>query len=107
MIIDELIEELSSWSPEGDYSKTCDTIKCGRSDKELRKVAVSMFATPDLIRAVAEWGAELLIVHSPPSTAITTNASKATRHQGQDGAAERSGLTLYRYHDHPHCRPWT
>ena len=66
MNIRSLMDELFRWCEDGgphDYSATCDTLKAGDPGTELRKVAVAMFATPDLIREAHAWGAELLIVH--------------------------------------------
>ena len=59
----ELINELidGAITPE----RTCDTVKAGDAEKEIKKVAVSMFATVDIIRQVTEWGADMLIVHEP------------------------------------------
>ncbi|MFQ9148313.1 MAG: hypothetical protein ACLR5G_08605 [Eubacteriales bacterium] len=34
----------------GRLEKTCDTIKSGSPDAEVTKIAVSMFATPDVVR---------------------------------------------------------
>ena len=61
----EIMEALFATAPEGDYSKSCDTLKAGDPNRETGKVAVSMFATPDVVREAAAWGAELLIVHEP------------------------------------------
>ena len=68
MNIQSLMNELFRWCADGaphDYSGTCDTLKTGNPETEVHKVAVSMFATPAVIRAAHEWGAELLIVHEP------------------------------------------
>ena len=68
MNIQTLLNELFRWCADGaphDYSGTCDTLKTGNPETEVHKVAVSMFATPAVIRAAHEWGAELLIVHEP------------------------------------------
>ena len=64
----ELMNRLFEWcndNGEKDYSKTCDTLKCGDPEKEIRKVAVAMAASVDLIREAHRWGADLLIVHEP------------------------------------------
>ncbi len=45
--------------------RTCDTIKYGSAERDASKVAVTMFPTPDVIRAAADWGAELLVAHEP------------------------------------------
>lgn len=52
-------------SDEKDFSHSCDTLKAGNPYVETHKVAVSMFATPEVVREAKEWGAQLLIVHEP------------------------------------------
>ena len=63
MIAKELINALNEGSPTPE--KTCDTIKYGDEQKELKRVAVCMIGTADVIRAAHEWGADMLIVHEP------------------------------------------
>ena len=84
---------------------TCDTIKAGSPDKELHKVAVTMFATVDTVRRAKEWGADMLIVHEPTYydhmevVKEETPVIKAKRE-----LIEGSGITVYRYHDRMHHR---
>ena len=59
----ELINELNKGGSAGEI--TCDTIKSGSPDTELKKVAVTMFATVDTVKAVKEWGADMMVVHEP------------------------------------------
>ncbi len=99
----ELIKELneSARTPE----RTCDTVKAGDPEKEIRKVAVSMFATVDIVREVKAWGADMLIVHEPTYydhmevVAEETPVTLAKR-----ALIEESGLVIYRYHDNMHFR---
>ena len=108
MNIQELMNELFLWCKDGgphDYSKSCDTLKTGNPETELTKVAVSMFATPEIIREVSVWGAEFLIVHEPtfydhydrriPDDPVT---------QAKADLLSASGLAIWRYHDHPHVK---
>ena len=83
---------------------TCDTVKCGDPEKEVHKIAVTMFATPDVIRKATEFGAEMLIVHEPTyydhmDVFKATPVSVAKRE-----LIEKSGLLIYRYHDNMHYR---
>ncbi len=85
--------------------RTCDTVKYGSAEHDATKVAVTMFPTPDVIRAAADWGSELLITHEP--TAFDRVAGeKVMEHDAVSTAKERlileKGLTVYRFHDHPH-----
>ncbi|MBO5845248.1 MAG: Nif3-like dinuclear metal center hexameric protein [Clostridia bacterium] len=103
MLAKELIAKLTEGAitPE----RTCDTIKAGEEERELHKVAVTMFATVDILKEVSAWGADMLIVHEPTyydhmdvmSDTPVTNAKKEL--------IEKSGLVIYRFHDHAHFRP--
>ena len=83
---------------------TCDTVKAGDGKREVKKLALAMFATVDVIRAVKEWGADMLIVHEPTyydhmdvfgADAVTTEKKKLL---------DESGITVFRYHDCMHYR---
>ncbi len=96
------------------YTKTCDCLKWGNDEQEVRKIAIAMFATPEVIRQAADWGANLLIVHEPvfqdhwdnpeeldKKTGIQAQVIKAKRK-----LIENCGVAVYRFHDHPHyCVP--
>lgn len=98
----ELIKELNegSFAPE----ITCDTVKAGDDERELKKVGVTMFATVDVIRQAMKWGADMLIVHEPTyydhmDVIEETPVTKAKRE-----LIEQSGIVIYRYHDNMHYR---
>lgn len=100
----DVMNEVFSWAP-GEYVQTCDTIKAGSPDTEVSRVAVCCFPAPQVIREAAEWGAQLLITHEPLyhdhwDGEPTTPVGKAKR-----ALIEQTGLTVYRYHDHPHAAP--
>jgi len=94
------------------YEQTCDTLKAGDPEQELKKVAVSMFATPEIIRKVSEWGANLLIVHEPYFYEHYDDLSKLEEFpqpqqmliKAKLELIRKAGLTIYRFHDHPHRR---
>lgn len=99
----ELMEELFALSDaDRDYSHTCDTCKAGDPDKEIGKVAVAMFPTVDVVRAAAEWGADLLIVHEPTYFNHMDDHSDDKIEMEKRALIESTGMTIYRYHDHPH-----
>lgn len=98
----EIMNELFALAKEGDYSTTCDTCKAGNPEIEVAKVAVSMFATPDVVRQAKAWGAQLLIVHEPTYYNHYDRHSDEKIEKEKRRLIEESGLTLYRYHDHPH-----
>ncbi len=99
----ELIKELctGAFTPE----VTCDTIKAGDGERELKRVGVTMFATVDVVRRALELGIDMLIVHEPtyydhmdkdiPDTSVTRAKRKLI---------EDSGIVIWRYHDNMHYR---
>ena len=99
----EIMNELFGLANEEDYTDTCDTCKAGDPEKEVEKVAVTMFATPDVVREAAAWGAGLLIVHEPTYYKHMDEHSEETVENAKRKLIEASGITIYRYHDHPHC----
>ena len=60
----ELMEHLYGKSGQK-LTQTCDTIKIGDAECEIKKVAVCCLATVDVIKQAAAWGADLLITHEP------------------------------------------
>lgn len=103
MKANELIKDLcvGAFAPE----VTCDTIKAGDGERELRRVGVTMFATVDVVRRAKEMGIDMLIVHEPtyydhmdtdiPKTAVTVAKKQLI---------EDSGIVIWRYHDNMHYR---
>lgn len=98
----EIMDILFSWARVKDMEKTCDTCKAGDPEQEVSKVAVSMFATPDVVRRAKAWGAQLLIVHEPTYYNHWDQHSEEPMECEKRKLIEDSGLTVYRYHDHPH-----
>ena len=99
----EIMEDLFSLSGPLFSDRTCDTIKAGDPNTEVTKVAVSMFATVDIVRQAKDWGAELLIVHEPTYYNHWDDHSDDYFEAEKRRLIEASGLTIYRFHDHPHC----
>jgi len=99
----DLINEIS----EGGYadSVTCDTVKAGSPEKEIKRVGVTMFATVDTVRRAMEWGADMLIVHEPTyydHMEVIKNETPVIKAKRE--LIEKSGMTVYRYHDRMHHR---
>ena len=101
-----LMEALFSLS-EQRVPDTVDTLKAGSPDKEVRKVATCFIATAQVIRQAAAWGADLIITHEPT---FYEHRDDVTGLQDDPviGAKktllQQSGMTVYRYHDHAHCK---
>ena len=102
MLAKELIAKLieGATTPE----RTCDTVKSGGEDRELHKVAVTMFATVDLVKEVSEWGADMLIVHEPTYYDHMDVITDTPVTLAKKELIEKSGLVIYRFHDHAHFR---
>ena len=98
----EFMEELFSLASDKRLTETCDTKKVGDENKEVKKVAVSMFATIPVVKAAKEWGADLLVVHEPTFYNHMDNESDEKIESLKRKYIEDSGLVLYRYHDYPH-----
>lgn len=104
MKIIDLIDDLKTWNVLPiDETKTCDTVKTGSTDKEVRKVAIAMFGTIDVIRQVKEWGADFLIVHEPLYYDHMDYLEDFTIVSDKQRVIEESGLTIFRYHDYVHA----
>lgn len=104
----ELTEELKAMAAHPvDEAKTCDTFKSGDPDAELTKVAVSMFATPEVVREAAAWGADLLIVHEPTYyNHFDTDKNDFFPASGKEKLIRDTGIAVFRFHDHAHaCEP--
>lgn len=101
MKVKELIEELQRVAPTPE--KTCDTVKAGDPEKELCRVAVSMFATVEVIRAAKEWGADMLLVHEPTYYDHMDVFKENRVTLAKRALIEESGMVIYRYHDHMHA----
>ncbi len=99
----ELIEELKNGAFELN-GRTCDTVKAGKPEKEIGKVAISMFATVDIIKQVKEWGADMLIVHEPTYYDHFEEMLSNPVTEAKKKLIEDSGIVLFRYHDFMHHR---
>ncbi|MBR2987917.1 MAG: Nif3-like dinuclear metal center hexameric protein [Clostridia bacterium] len=83
---------------------TCDTLKAGDPDKVIRKVGITMFATVEVIKAAAEWGADMLITHEPTYYNHHDQPMDDPVYHKKRALLEESGMTVYRYHDGMHFR---
>lgn len=102
MTAKEIMKFMFDYAECGDVSGTCDTLKAGDPEVQVNKVAVSMFATPEVVKKVSEWGAQLLIVHEPTYYNHWDEHSDDAIEAEKRALIEKSGLVIYRYHDHPH-----
>ncbi len=102
MKVNEIMYELFALAGEVEIKNTCDTCKAGDPEAEVKRVAVTMFPTPDVVRSAKEWGADLLIVHEPAYYNHMDNHSDDKIECEKRRLIEESGMTVFRFHDHPH-----
>ena len=98
----ELMNEIYNAVPRSE--NTCDTLKCGSADKEIKKAAVCCIASVEVIRDAAEWGADMIITHEPTvfdHMDIIDIEDEITRKKLQ--LIEEAGMTVYRFHDGMHA----
>lgn len=98
----EIMQSLFSLSDDVDFSNTCDTCKAGDPNVDVSKVAVTMFPTPYTVMDAKNWGAQLLIVHEPAYYNHLDEHSQDRLEVEKRKLIEESGLTVIRFHDHPH-----
>lgn len=98
----ELIEEINKNGYAGE--NTCDTLKAGDAQKEIKKVGVTMFATVETVRSAMEWGADMLIVHEPTYYEHMEKYIPCEVVDKKKALIDGSGMVVYRYHDHMHNR---
>lgn len=98
----EIVKWLNSFSFRNDFVKTCDTFKIGSPEIEVKKVGVTMFATPAVIKSANEWRANFLIVHEPLYYNHYDERREDKVGRAKAKLLEESGIVVYRFHDHPH-----
>lgn len=102
----EIMDILFSMADMTGFENTCDTLKCGSAEKEVKKVGVTMFPTVDVIKRAYEWGTDLLIVHEPLYYNHMDNHTDEKVEVKKRDLLESTAMTVYRYHDHSHiARP--
>ena len=97
----ELINELIADRLDG-WGDTVDTCKAGDPDREIHRVATCLTATCDVIRAAAEWGADLLITHEPTYFDHMDNREDDIITAKKYELLISTGMTVYRIHDSMH-----
>lgn len=96
MLIRELISELDV------NPNPCDTVKFGDPSQPLTGVAVTMWATPSVIRRAVELGANLIITHEPTFYDDNDEPKDNPVDRAKLRLIEESGAVIYRYHTTMH-----
>lgn len=103
MKIKELIAELEQEASQRvDRENTCDRLKAGSDEQEIKGVAVAMFATPEILKKAHEAGANFLIVHEPVYYNHFDSEIPVKIGLEKKALIDKFQLTIYRFHDHPH-----
>lgn len=79
--------------------KSCDILLNPECDRTLTRVAVSMFATVEILQQAKDWGADLLIVHEP----VLLQNAEAQASRAKAEQVRSAGFPIYRDHDHAHA----
>ncbi|MBE6540727.1 MAG: hypothetical protein E7674_08340 [Ruminococcaceae bacterium] len=98
----EVLEKLNYYSG-ASLVRTVDTLKAGSDEKETSKVAFCFTATADVIKAAKEWGADVLVTHEPTYHDHFDNFRESEVACSKRQLLESTGMTVYRWHDHPHA----
>ncbi len=106
MKISEIIEKLEAWHPPlMNPNRTADTVKCGNPEEECTGVAVTCFASVDVIRQAAAKGINFIICHEP---LFFGDQERCPELEGDPVYEEKSrllkesGIVVWRDHDHIH-----
>ena len=83
---------------------TVDSCKAGDPEKEVAKIGVCFAATPNVLRAAADWGADLLITHEPTFHDHLDSEPSTPLYREKKALAASTGMAIYRYHDSMHFR---
>ena len=81
---------------------TVDTCKHGDPKKEVHKVGVCLTATPDVLRAAKDWGADLLITHECTYYDHLDNPRPDPITAKKRELVETCPFVLWRFHDFIH-----
>lgn len=99
-----ILEKLKSLS-EFPVDPTVDSFKEGDSEKEVKKAAVCFIATPAVIKAARDWGADLIITHEPTYHDHFDRFEDNFVEKEKKALLQSTGLPVFRYHDHAHRAP--
>ena len=95
-LMEQLIGEPNLGKP------TVDTCKHGDPEREIKKVAVCMTATPNVLDEAQAWGADLVITHEPTFHDHFENPREDAVTLRKRELVAGYDFTLYRFHDFIH-----
>lgn len=95
----ELYERLCAWS-RIDREKHGDGLVLGDGERTVHTVAVTLIATPAVLRRAAEIGADMILTHEPTFHGVAPEGD--TVMPKKRALCEALGAPIYRLHDHMH-----
>ena len=105
MKIVEIIKQVEQWHAPVDHPHTVDTIKIGDTNQECTGIAITCFASVDVVRRSIEEGCNLIICHEPlfygdqEENGISNNDPVF---MAKRKLLEDAGIVVWRDHDHMH-----
>lgn len=107
MTIQEVISKLEAWhAPLDAPMDTCDTVKCGDVSQECTGIAVTCYASMDVVRRVRELGINLIICHEPTFYSDEEKDAPWLREdpvfREKLAVLEEANIVIWRDHDHIH-----
>lgn len=100
----EIMEQIIGREYLAGHPDTCDTVKAGDPEREVRKIAAAFSATPKVLAAARDWGADLLIVHEPTFSGKEDKQLPGAQGELKHRLVDECGITVWRYHDSMHFR---
>ena len=88
--------------PDFETPGTVDNFKYGDEEREVKKVACCMTATPDVLKEAVRIGADLIITHEPTYYNHVDDFQPSKIADMKRAAVEAAGVPICRYHDHMH-----
>lgn len=85
-----------------DKSLCIDRIFIGNEDKDVEKVATCMVITPDVLRAVVKWGADIIVTHEPTFHRDNEEIWDFPPYAFKLELLEKYDIPVCRWHDSPH-----
>lgn len=107
MKIINIMEELFKWSPINIENRS-DIPIFGDMERDVKKIAVCLIATPDVLRKAYEMGAEFILTHEPTFHDVIkrfkdeeTFKKDSTANKKRE-LIEKFDMPIYRFHDYSH-----
>ena len=100
MTANEIYQRLCDASPM-ERDKTCDGLVLGDGEREVGTVAVTIIASPSVIRRAREIGADMILTHEPTLQTALAGAEDDVV-AAKRALCEEADLPIVRFHDHMH-----